>query len=89
MVLTVSLIGMIARTIETMGADRLLWHTDTVDKSLYLGELEGGKLQSTSNLSYKTVIFMSASSGICLKILIGIALEIIDDLACDKFHIAL
>ena len=72
-----------------MCADLAFRHTDSLDKGFYLVEFQGCQAQSASNLVYHTIIFWRIGLGILVELSLVVALEILDNLSGDEFHIAL
>ena len=72
-----------------MSADFAFRHADSLDKGFYLVEFQGCQAQSASNLVYHTIIFWRIGLGILVELSLVVALEILDNLSGDEFHIAL
>ena len=75
--------------IETMGTYLALWKTDGLYQLLDGVELQGSQAQLAGNLIYHSLIFRRTGGSVFLKILVGIALKLLDDATGNQLHITL
>lgn len=81
--------GIVATAIEAMGANLAFWQADGLYQLLDSIELQAGQAQLASYLIHHLLVLWRTSSGILIKILIGVALKLLDDAASDELHVAL
>lgn len=72
-----------------MCADLALRQSDGINQIFYLRELQGCESEATSNLLHQTLIFGCACCGVLIEVAVGAAFQVLDDTACDEFHVAL
>ena len=89
MVLFPGLARHLSTAVEAVGAYPLLGEADTLDKIFYLAEFQRCKTQSAGYFIDHALIFGCAGGGILLESRRGITLQVADDSACDKLHVAL
>ena len=79
----------IAAAVEAVGAHPFLRQSDTLDKVFESGKFYTGESQSTSYLIHHALILWGSRLGVCLQVLVLVALDILDDSACDEFQVSL
>ena len=72
-----------------MGTYLALWKTDGLYQLLDGVELQGSQAQLVSNLIYHSLILRRTGGSVFLKILVGIALKLLDNAAGNQLHITL
>ena len=68
-----------AAAIETMGTYLALWKTDGLYQLLDGVELQRSQAQLAGNLIYHSLILRRTGGSVFIKILVGIALKLLDD----------
>ena len=72
-----------------MGTYLALWKTDGLYQLLDGVELQGSQAQLAGNLIYHLLILRRTGGSVFLKILVGIALKLLDDATGNQLHITL
>ena len=72
-----------------MCAKLALRHADGVHKILQTGELQRRQSQALGNLCHHPLILRRIGLCILFEVLRIVALKVLDDAACDQFHITL